>query len=62
MPILQTLRRAEKGHLYQFAKDRLLSADKYVGFGDSEIEDLFPPEFPADVIQSGKPIVPQIDS
>jgi hypothetical protein len=63
--------------LYQTAKDRILSTDKYVGFADSEIEDLFPPEFLADVIdrwerradksfaevvEPGKPIVPQIES
>jgi len=63
--------------LYQAAKDRILSTDKYVGFADSEIEDLFPPEFLAevvdrwerradkpfsDVVQAGQPIVPQIES
>jgi len=63
--------------LYQNAKERVLSTDKYVGFANSEIEDLFPPDFLAevidrwergadkafaDVIVSGKPIVPQIES
>jgi energy-coupling factor transporter ATP-binding protein EcfA2 len=62
--------------LYQSAKKRILSSDKYVGFKNSEIEDLFPPEFLADVIdrwersaekpfaevvEPGKPIVPQIE-
>ncbi|TPN35189.1 AAA family ATPase [Mesorhizobium sp. B1-1-6] len=65
--------------LYQNAKKRVLSTDKYVGFANSEIEDLFPPNFLAevidrwepgrgadkafaDVVESGKPIVPQIES
>lgn len=62
--------------LYQTAKERILSTDKYAGFKNSEIEDLFPPEFLAevidrwerradkpfaDVVQSEKPIVPQIE-
>ncbi|MDB5977361.1 MAG: putative ATP-dependent family endonuclease [Nevskia sp.] len=61
--------------LYKEAKDRILSTDKYAGFADSETEDLFPSTFLADVVdrwerraekpfsdvvQSGKPIVPQI--
>ncbi|WP_287236080.1 hypothetical protein [Mesorhizobium sp.] len=36
--------------LYQNAKERVLSTDKYVGFAKSEIEDLFPPAFIAEVI------------
>jgi energy-coupling factor transporter ATP-binding protein EcfA2 len=36
--------------LYQNAKERVLSTDKYAGFADSEIEDLFAPSFLADVI------------
>ncbi|MBO6539871.1 MAG: AAA family ATPase [Rhizobiaceae bacterium] len=62
--------------LYQTAKNRILSTDKYVGFESSEIEDLFPPEFLADVIdrwerradtpfsdilEAGRPIVPQVE-
>ncbi|MER8842689.1 ATP-binding protein [Mesorhizobium sp. M0913] len=65
--------------LYQNAKERVLSTDKYVGFANSEIEDLFPPTFLAevidrwergrgadkvfaDVVEPGKPIVPQIET
>ncbi len=63
--------------LYQEAKDRVLTTDKYVGFDDSEIEDLFPPVFFADAIDrwerrpetafsdvlvAGKPVVPQIEA
>jgi hypothetical protein len=62
--------------LYQDVKERILVTDKYVGFRDSEIEDLFPPVFLADVIdrwerrsdipfsdvvQPGRPVVPQIE-
>ena len=63
--------------LYQRAKERILITDKYVGFEDLEVEDLFPPEFLAEVIdrwerrpdtafaevvKAGKPIVPQIEA
>lgn len=63
--------------LYQTAKERILSTDRYVGFAESEIEDLFPPDFFAevvdrwerradehfaDVVQPGKPIVPQVEA
>ncbi len=62
--------------LYQTAKDRILTTNDYVGFADSEIEDLMPPMFLADVVdrwerradtafqdvvQTGTPIVPQIE-
>lgn len=62
--------------LYQNAKDRILTTNAYVGFANSEIEDLMPPNFLADVVdrwerradtafqdvlQAGKPIVPQIE-
>jgi energy-coupling factor transporter ATP-binding protein EcfA2 len=62
---------------YQKAKDHIMLTDSFVGFEDSEIEDLFPPEFLADVIdrwerrsdtpfadvvEKGKPIVPQIEA
>ena len=61
--------------LYQSSKERVLSTDKYVGFPNSEIEDLVPVTFLADVIDrwerrpntpfadvvcAGEPIVPQI--
>lgn len=61
--------------LYQSCKDRVLTTDKFAGFSESEIEDLVPPEFMADVIdrwerkpdtsfsetrREGLPIVPQI--
>jgi hypothetical protein len=63
--------------LYQDAKDRVLLTDKYAGFAHSEIEDLFPSDFLADVIdrwerradtafadvvKAGEPIVPQIEA
>jgi hypothetical protein len=63
--------------LYKSAKDRIFTTDKYVGFADSEIEDLFPVKFIvevvdrwqrqadvpfADVFSTGKPIVPQIEA
>ena len=63
--------------LYQGAKDRILSTDTYAGFKELEIEDLLPPQFLADVVdrwerrsdtpfkdvmQVGKPAVPQIES
>lgn len=61
--------------IYQPAKDRIMSTDTFTGIAGSEIEDLFPPEFLAEVVdrvyrhadslfaddlQAGKPIVPQI--
>ncbi|WP_245262502.1 AAA family ATPase [Mesorhizobium sp. LSJC269B00] len=63
--------------LYQSAKGRVLSTDAYTSIKDSEIEDLFPPDFLAavvdrwqrgtetlfaDVLKAGEPIVPQIES
>ena len=66
-----------KNGLYKLAKDRILSTTTYVGFDKSEVEDLFPCEFLADVVdrwerrsdtpfsdvvKSGSPIVPQIES
>jgi hypothetical protein len=63
--------------LYQSAKDKILLTDRYAGFENSEIEDLFPTAFLAgvvdrwgrraetpfaDVVRSGKPIVPQIET
>lgn len=63
--------------LYQGAKHRILTTGKYVTIPDSEIEDMFPPDFLsevvdrwerraeesfADVIEGGKPIVPQIEA
>lgn len=63
--------------LYQAEKQKILTTDKYVGFENSEIEDLFPPEFLAtivdrwgrsadvafaDVLKGGQPIVPQIEN
>lgn len=61
--------------LYQEARDRVLSTDTYVKFEGSEVEDLFPAEFFADVVDRwlrpmndfadaldvGAPIVPQIE-
>ncbi|MGO1081116.1 AAA family ATPase [Inquilinus sp. CA228] len=73
----QKVSRDMENGLYQTAKERILSTDKYVGFKNSEVEDLFPPEFLtevvdrlmrqadipfADVISPGKPIVPQIEA
>jgi hypothetical protein len=66
-----------KNGLYHAAKERILVTDAYVGFVNSEVEDLFPTNFLADVVdrwerradvcfsdvvQSGKPIVPQIEA
>ena len=66
-----------RNRLYQGAKERVLITDAYVDFADSEVEDLFPAAFMADVIdrwerrpekpfsdivQNGKPIVPQIEA
>ena len=63
--------------LYQSAKNRVRTTDKYVGFADSEIEDLFPQDFLVaaidrwgrkadvpfgDVVKRGEPIVPQIEA
>jgi energy-coupling factor transporter ATP-binding protein EcfA2 len=63
--------------LYQSAKQKILLTDKYVGFANSEIEDLLPTDFFASVVdrwgrradvpfadglQAGKPIVPQIEA
>jgi hypothetical protein len=63
--------------LYQSAKQKILLTDRYVGFDNSEIEDLFPTTFLAsvvdrwgrradtpftDVVKAGQPIVPQIES
>jgi hypothetical protein len=63
--------------LYQSAKGKVKTTDKYVGFANSEIEDLFPQDFLvaavdrwgrkadvpfADVVKSGEPIVPQIET
>ncbi|KQY98092.1 OLD family endonuclease [Pseudolabrys sp. Root1462] len=65
-----------KNGLYQQAKDRVLSTDAYADFEASEIEDLFPASFLADVVdrwerrsdvrfsdvlKAGSPIVPQIE-
>jgi energy-coupling factor transporter ATP-binding protein EcfA2 len=61
---------------YQSSKERVLSTDKYVGFANSEVEDLVPVAFLADVIdrwerrpdtpfaefvRPGEPVVPQIE-
>jgi energy-coupling factor transporter ATP-binding protein EcfA2 len=63
--------------LYQAAKNKILLTDKFVGFENSEIEDLFPTDFLAsvvdrwgrradtpfaDVVRNGQPIVPQIEA
>ncbi|SDG69779.1 AAA domain-containing protein, putative AbiEii toxin, Type IV TA system [Bradyrhizobium sp. Rc2d] len=63
--------------LYQSAKGKVKTTDKYVGFTNSEIEDLFPQDFLVaavdrwgrkadvpfvDVVKSGVPIVPQIEA
>jgi hypothetical protein len=63
--------------LYKTAKERILITDKYVDFEASEIEDLFPPDFFAevvdrwqrgadepfiDILSAGKPIIPQIEA
>jgi energy-coupling factor transporter ATP-binding protein EcfA2 len=62
---------------YKDSKERVLSTTTYVDFENSEIEDFFPPDFLADIIdrwerradkpfkdvvQPGKPIVPQIEA
>lgn len=62
--------------LYQSSKERVLSTDTYVGFANSEVEDLIPVAFLADVIdrwerrpdtpfaevvRPGEPVVPQIE-
>jgi len=66
-----------KNGIYQGGKDRVLSTDDFVGFANSEIEDLLPTDFLADVVdrqlrqadipfsdvaKAGSPIVPQIES
>ncbi len=66
-----------KNGLYQEAKQRILSTDDFASVKNSEIEDLFPPAFLADVVDrwerrsdtafsdvvdGQKPIVPQIES
>lgn len=66
-----------KNGIYQAAKDRVLSTDDFLEFANSEIEDLLPMDFLADVIdrqlrqadvpfsdvaQAGGPIVPQIEA
>ncbi|MDR6535602.1 AAA family ATPase [Variovorax soli] len=63
--------------LYSSEKKKLFCTDDYVEFSGSEVEDLFPPKLVAeavdryersadtlfaDVVQSGKPIVPQIEA
>jgi energy-coupling factor transporter ATP-binding protein EcfA2 len=63
--------------LYQSAKAKVKTVEKYVGFANSEIEDLFPQGFVvaaidrwgrkadvpfADGVKSGEPIVPQIEA
>jgi energy-coupling factor transporter ATP-binding protein EcfA2 len=63
--------------LYQTAKHRILTTNEFVGFKDSGVEDLFPAEFMANVVdrwarqaevqfsevfQSGRPIGPQIEA
>jgi hypothetical protein len=63
--------------LYQSDKGKILLTDKYVGFENSEVEDLFPSEFLAsvvdrwgrradipfaDVMKKAQPIVPQIEA
>jgi hypothetical protein len=72
----RTARELENG-LYESAKERILSTDAYAGFANSAVEDLFPAEFIADVVdrwerradtpfeeaaRAGKPIVPQIEA
>lgn len=62
---------------YQEAKDRIHLTDEFVGFENSEVEDLFPVEFFADAVdrwerradqsfsdtvKAGQPIVPQIET
>ncbi|MCP1852096.1 MULTISPECIES: AAA family ATPase [unclassified Bradyrhizobium] len=73
----QKMARDLKNGLYQGEKEKILTTDKYVGFADSEIEDLFPVDFLtsvidrwgrradvpfSDVVELGKPIVPQIEA
>jgi hypothetical protein len=63
--------------LYQSEKGKIKTTDAYVGFGNSEVEDLFPTPFLAGVIdrwgrtaetefssvvKDGQPIVPQVES
>jgi hypothetical protein len=73
----RTMARDLKHGLYQSAKERILLTDAYAGFTDSEVEDLFPSDFLADVVdrwerradvcfadvvRHGKPVVPQIEA
>jgi energy-coupling factor transporter ATP-binding protein EcfA2 len=73
----QKMARDLRNGAYQDAKDRIHLTDEFVQFGNSEIEDLFPVQFFAeavdrwqrnaeqlfsDVVKSGQPIVPQIES
>jgi hypothetical protein len=68
--------KALETELYHEAKDRLLCTDTFVGFENSEVEDLLPEKFLADivdrwaknaevnfadVVKGGAPIVPQIE-
>lgn len=63
--------------LYKATKERILSTNDFTNFDNSEIEDLFPADFMAevvdrwerrtdvpfsDVVEGGKPIVPQIET
>jgi hypothetical protein len=72
----QKMARDLRNGLYQGEKEKILITDKYAGFENSEIEDLFPAEFfigvvdrwgrradvPfADVAKRGQPIVPQVE-
>ncbi|MBW4025343.1 MAG: OLD family endonuclease, partial [Proteobacteria bacterium] len=64
-----------KSGIYQVSKEKVVCTDEAAGFPDSEIEDLFPADFLADVVDRwerrpdksfgdtfviGRPIVPQI--
>jgi energy-coupling factor transporter ATP-binding protein EcfA2 len=71
----QKMARDMQNALYQNAKERILTTNKYSGLANSETEDLFPPLFISDVVdrlyrnadipftdvlKRGAPIVPQI--
>jgi energy-coupling factor transporter ATP-binding protein EcfA2 len=73
----QKMARDLKNGLYHAEKGRVFQTDQYVGFANSEIEDLFPFDFMVDVVdrwerktdvpfadvaKSGSPIVPQIEA
>ena len=73
----QRMARDLKNGLYQSAKDRVKNTDAYVGFSESEVEDLLPHDLLiavidrwgrkaetlfADVAKVGQPIVPQIET